>query len=315
MVNRTESKDYYIFSLDDHLTIRCSLKGKFKKDFNLKKDKLFATDVAVTGDFVEYELNKDGTGVISKVFERKNYLSRKAPRIRGAGYRGERLEQVIAANIDNVFIISSIKEPGFNPKSIDRFLVACESSHLKSHIVINKSDLIVDETVYRWKQLYESVGYDVILSSTIQEKGLQHLSDLIKGKKNLFWGHSGVGKSSILNSLFPELNLKVGEISSYSQKGIHTTVTTTMFYLKDETYIIDTPGIREIDPFGIRKEDLSHYFTEFKSFINKCRFNTCTHHHEPGCAVIEAVENDQISIERYDSYLRILDSIEEDINF
>lgn len=291
------------------------MKGRFKKDFNLKKDKLFATDMAVVGDYVEYQLNKDGTGVINKILKRKNYLSRKAPRIRGASYRGERLEQVIASNIDNVFIVASVKEPEFNYKSIDRFLVACESSHLNTHIIFNKTDLIADEFYLEWKNLYSSIGYDVIMSSTFTGEGIEEIIELISERKNLFWGHSGVGKSSILNKLYPELNLRVGEISSYSQKGIHTTVTSTMFYTGDNTYIIDTPGIREIDPYGIRKEDLSHYFMEFNKYLNECRFNTCTHYHEPGCAVIDAVENNKISLERYDSYLRILDSIEEDLNF
>lgn len=153
------------------------------------------------------------------------------------------------------------------------------------------------------------------MSSIITGEGIEEISEVIWQKKNLFWGHSGVGKSSILNKLYPELNLKVGEISSYSQKGTHTTVTSEMFWVDDDTYIIDTPGIREIDPYGIKKEDLSHYFLEFNKYLNECRFNTCTHHHEPGCAVIEAVENNKISMERYDSYLRILDSIEEDMNF
>lgn len=260
-------------------------------------------------------MNKDGTGVINKILERKNYLSRKAPRIRGASYRGERLEQIIAANIDNVFVVASIKEPEFNYKSIDRFLVACESSHLSTYIIINKTDLIDDENYFLWRDLYKSVGYHVILSSTISGEGIDELSELIINRKSLFWGHSGVGKSSILNKLFPELNLKVGEVSSYSQKGIHTTVTSTMYFMGNDIYIIDTPGIREIDPYGIKKEDLSHYFIEFNKFINQCRFNTCTHHHEPGCAVIEAVENELITMERYDSYLRILDSIEDDLNF
>ncbi len=260
-------------------------------------------------------MNRDGTGVISKILKRKNYLSRKAPRIRGASYRGERLEQIIAANIDNVFIVASIKEPELNHKSIDRFLVACESSQLSTYIVINKTDLIDDENYYFWKNLYSSIGYEVIMSSIISSEGIEEISDLIYSKKNLFWGHSGVGKSSILNKLFPELNLKVGEVSSYSLKGIHTTVTSTMYFVGNDTYIIDTPGIREIDPYGIKKEDLSHYFIEFNKFINECRFNTCTHNHEPGCAVIEAVDSGLISMERYDSYLRVLDSIEDDLNF
>ena len=276
---------------------------------------MYATDLAVVGDVVEYELNKDGTGVINKILKRKNYLSRKAPRIRGASYRGERLEQVIAANIESVFVVASVSEPEFNHKSIDRFLVACESSHLKTHIIINKTDLIDDDSYNLWRELYASIGYDVVMSSMITGEGIEEIRDLIAEKKNLFWGHSGVGKSSILNKLFPELKLKIGEISSYSQKGIHTTVTSTMFFIGNNTYIIDTPGIREIDPYGIKKEDLSYYFIEFNQFNDNCRFNTCTHHHEPGCAIIEAVENEKISMERYDSYLRILDSIEEDLNF
>lgn len=276
---------------------------------------MYATDVAVVGDLVQYEMNKDGTGVINKIMERKNYLSRKAPRFKGASYRGERLEQVIAANIDNVFIVASVKEPDFNYKSVDRFLVACESSHLKICIIINKTDLIDDENYDLWRDLYASIGYEVIFTSVISGEGIEEVADLIPGNKNLFWGHSGVGKSSILNELYPELNLKVGEVSSYSQKGIHTTVTSTMIYVGNNTYIIDTPGIREIDPYGIRKEDLSHYFIEFNKYFKDCRFNTCTHHHEPGCAVIEAVEKEEVSMERYDSYLRILDSIEEDLNF
>jgi len=131
----------------------------------------------------------------------------------------------------------------------------------------------------------------------------------------LFWGHSGVGKSSLLDKLFPQLNLETGVISSFTDKGTHTTVTSIMLEVEKGTFIIDTPGVREIDPYGIRKEDLGHYFTEFAEFINNCKFSTCTHHHEPGCAVIKAVENHKISYERYESYLRILDTIEEDIIF
>jgi len=315
IISRTESKDYYVFSGEDHSLIRCSLKGKFKKEFNLKKDKLYHTDIAAVGDSVLYDLNDDGTGVIYEILPRKNYLARKAIKTRGSGYRGERLEQIIASNLDNVFIVTSTFEPDFNNKTLDRFLVACESSHLTPNIIINKSDLAVESSIKQWANLYKKIGYKVVLTTKSKPSSVQKLSSLLKGKKNLFWGQSGVGKSSILNLLYPQLNLKVGEISDYTSKGTHTTVTTTMIYVGDETYIIDTPGVREIDPFGIRKEDLGHYFKEFKLFINNCRFNTCTHHHEPGCAVISAVENGEISEERYDSYLRILETIEKDINF
>ncbi|AFH49033.1 Putative GTPase [Ignavibacterium album JCM 16511] len=291
------------------------LRGKFKKEFSLKKDKLYQTDIAVVGDKVKFDLNDDGTGFIYEIFSRENYLSRKAPRIRGASYRGERLEQIIAANIDQVFIVTSISEPNFNNKTVDRFLVACESSHLSVKIIINKTDLDEDNSVKHWQSLYSDIGYEVFLTSTKTDSGIEELKSKLPGRKNLFWGQSGVGKSSLLNKIYPHLNLKVGEISNYTSKGTHTTVTSTMFFVGDNTYIIDTPGIREIDPYGIRKEDLGHYFIEFKNFINDCKFSTCTHNHEPGCAVVAALEKGLISEERYDSYLRMLETVEEDINF
>ncbi len=304
-----------MFSEKDHTLIRCSLKGKFKKDFNLKKDKLFNRDFAAVGDSVLYDLNEDGTGVIYEILPRKNFISRKAIKTRGASFRGERLEQIIASNLDNIFIVVSTLEPDFNNKTLDRFIVACESSHIKTNIIINKTDLAEEAAVAEWADLYKRIGYRVFLTSVINNTGFVNLAKYLNGKKNLFWGQSGVGKSSLLNVLYPDINLKVGEISSFTSKGTHTTVTSVMIYVGSNTYIIDTPGIREIDPFGIREEDLGHYFKEFESFISKCRFNTCTHHHEPGCGVINAVENGDISEERYDSYLRILDTVEKDMNF
>lgn len=295
--------------------IRCVLRGKFKKDFALKKDKLFHTDIAVVGDKVKFDLNDDGTGFIYEILPRENYLSRKAPKIRGASYRGERLEQIIATNIDRVFIVTSIAEPNFNNKTVDRFLVACESSGLKPIIIMNKVDLDENQQHLKWKKLYSEIGYEVIVTSKKTGTGLDELKIKLPGNKNLFWGQSGVGKSSILNAIYPQLNLKTGEISNYTSKGTHTTVTSNLFFVGDNTFIIDTPGVREIDPYGIRKEDLGHYFIEFADYINQCRFNTCTHHHEPGCAVVEAVNKGLITEERYDSYLRILETIEEDINF
>jgi ribosome biogenesis GTPase / thiamine phosphate phosphatase len=315
-VTRVESKDYYVLPEGQKDLVRCALRGKLKKEFSMKKDKLYTTDIAAVGDVVEYDLNQDGTGAIHKVYERNNHLSRKAPKIKGRSYRGERLEQVIAANIDNVFVISSIAEPPFNNKVIDRFLVAADSSNLEPLIIINKSDLNKDDTIYAWADLYTDCGYKVFVTSVKTASGLDAIYPLLKGKKSLLWGHSGVGKSSIINFLFAGLDLGVGEISVWHNKGIHTTVTTIMIRVDDEgTYIIDTPGVREIDPYGIRKEDLGHYFKEFKSYIHSCKFNSCTHYHEPGCAVIEAVQKEEIFVERYDSYLRILETIEEDINF
>lgn len=315
IVVRVESKDYFVLIENKDKIIRCSLRGKFKKEFNLKKDKLFKTDLAVVGDFIEFEYNKDGTGVINKILERKNYLSRKAPKIKGASYRGERLEQTFASNIDNLFVVSSVIKPVFNNKVIDRFLVSGESSNINSGIILNKSDLDEKNKLNPWIELYEKIGYKVFVTSAKMNEGIEILKSEIQGKKNLFWGQSGVGKSSLLNKIYPGIKLETGEISNYTNKGTHTTVTVNMIKVEKDTFIIDTPGLREIDPYGIRKEDVGHYFIEFAEYSHDCKFNTCTHFHEPGCAVIEAVEKGKISEARYDSYLRILGTIEEDIIF
>jgi len=225
------------------------------------------------------------------------------------------LEQIIAANIDQVIIQTSISRPKFNNKTLDRFLVATESSQIESIVVINKSDLDKKKQIGEWQNLYESIGYKVIVTSVPDKIGIEEVSKILEGKKSLFFGQSGVGKSSLLNLIYPDLKLKIGDISDYTSKGTHTTVTGIMIPVGDETYVIDTPGVREIDPFGIRKEDLCHYFIDFDQYKSNCKFSTCIHDHEPECAVIEAVENDKISELRYDSYLRILDTIEDDIKF
>lgn len=314
-VSRVESKDYYVISRETGKTVLCSLRGKFKKDFRLKKDKLYTTDIAAIGDEVEFEMNNDGSGVIEKVHERRNYISRKSPKMKGASYRGERLEQVIVANVDNLFAVSSVKDPKFNNKFIDRVLVAGESSQIDAHIIINKIDLKKDDEIEAWKELYEEIGYNVLLTSAAEEEGLDAIRELMTGKKNILWGQSGVGKSSLINKLFPGYNLRVGEISSYTNKGSHTTVSGIMLNVEGDTFVIDTPGIREIDPYGITKENLGHYFKDFTPYISGCRFNTCTHHHEPACAVTEAVEKEEIALERYESYLAMLNTIEDDMVF
>lgn len=289
------------------------MRGKFQKEFSIKKDKLLTLDIAAVGDFVEFDLNSDGSGVINKILPRRNRISRKAPRIKGASLRGERLEQIIAANVDNLVIVSSWLNPKFNNRLIDRIIVIAESSSVIPIVVINKIDLDPSNERTKWVNLYKEIGYDVFETSATAKEGIEELKSKLKGKVNLFWGHSGVGKSSLLNLLYPELNLKIGEISNYTLKGKHTTVTAIMKKVDEKTFAIDTPGIREIDPYGIKKEDLGHYFREFSKYILECKFNTCTHHHEPGCAVIKAYQNGKISSERYQSYLSILDSIEEDL--
>lgn len=280
----------------------------------MKKDKLLLTDIAVVGDYVEFDQIDDTSGVIFAVDPRKNYISRKAPKIKGSTLRGERLEQVIAANIDQIFIICSFGVPPFNNKALDRFLVIAESSNIHPVIVFNKLDLVeIPEEPELWADLYTGLGYELYAVSALTGEGIDELRKGFTGKKSLFWGHSGVGKSSLINALFPELNLATGDVSAFSQRGKHTTVIVNMNRIDNDTFLIDTPGIREIAPFGIQKDDLSHYFIEFADHLQKCKYKPCTHLHEPGCGVIEAVEREEISPERYDSYLRLLDNIEEDM--
>ena len=295
--------------------VRCSLRGRFQKEFALKRGKLFAVDIVAVGDQVLYEMNNDGSGVIEKILPRRNYISRKAPKIKGSSTRGERLEQVVAANIDNLVIVSSCQLPKLNNRLIDRLIVIGESSHIKPIIVINKTDLDTSEDFKTLVQLYQGIGYEVFATSIITKNGLEELREAMKNRINLMWGQSGVGKSSLLNEIYTSLNFKIGTISDSTSKGKHTTVTSVLRKVDVGTFIIDTPGIREIDPYGVRKEDLGHYFVEFKPFQDNCRFNTCTHDHEPGCAIIEAVEKELIAKLRYQSYLNMLATVEDDMNF
>jgi len=311
-VVKIESKDYYVKSERGEY-FRCSLRGRFKKKLQHKKDRLTTLDVASIGDWVIFNELTGGMGVIEKIEDRKNYLSRKAIKAKGALKRGERLEQVIASNLDNIFIVTSIKLPPFNNKFLDRVIVSAESSNIDVKIIINKIDLDDRNLAKEWEQFYEEIGYNVFTVSATEKFGLDPIKEELKNNINIFWGQSGVGKSTLLNSLFPHLNFATGNISDSSSRGTHTTVTGEMREVDKNAYIIDTPGIRELDPYGIKKEDLCHYFIEFMPFIHDCKFNTCIHEHEPGCAIVKAVEENKISFERYESYLNILASIEDDM--
>ncbi len=311
-VVRIESKDVYVVTQSGE-TVRCVVPGKIKKKFLLKKNKLKTLDIVAVGDYVSFEIkNERGEkiGVIEEIEERKNYVSRKAPKIRGRGEKGKRLEQTVAANVDKLVIVSSIKMPEFNNRFVDRMLVIAESSNVEPLIVINKTDLDENAEHKKWLDLYESAGYAVIPVSAAKKINIEKVRAETENGTSIFWGRSGVGKSSLLNALFG-LNLKIGEISDFSNKGKHTTVTSVLIKIDEKTSVIDTPGVREIEPYGITKESLGHYFAEFAEFIPQCKFNSCTHFHEPGCAVRKAVEEGKISSERYRSYLNLLQTVEE----
>ncbi len=213
--------------------------------------------------------------------------------------------------MDNLIIITSADQPVFNNRLTDRIIVAAESSNINVKIIINKSDIGSEEEIEDWKDIYESCGYQVIVTSVVSNTGMYELKESLSNSSNLFCGQSGVGKSSLLNGLFPKLDFKVGEVSESSKKGKHTTVASILKKVDNDTIIIDSPGIREFAPFGLKKEDLGHYFIDMLPYINNCKFNTCTHLHEPGCAVIEAVEVEEIAVERYYSYLNILENLED----
>jgi len=314
IVTRVESKDYYVLYHDGQgdKEIRCYLRGKLKLEAEWKREKLLYTDLVVVGDYVEFELKEDGTGVIEKIPERKNYLSRKAPFIKGVSEKGKRFEQIIAANIDYTFCVVSIDKPKFNNRALDRMLVTAESCETTPIIVINKYDLVKKKKRDFWNELYTTLGYKVIRSSTVTGQGIDEIKELIKGKTSVFIGHSGVGKSSILNQLDPRINQKVGEVSEVWNKGRHTTVTARLFKLDENTFVIDTPGVREIEPYGLTREDITHYFREIAIVARDCKFNSCTHTHEPECAVKEAVEDEIIPYERYESYLRLIETLDEE---
>lgn len=281
--------------------INARLPGRFRLD-----EREVTNPVAV-GDFVELSLNDDGTGSIEEIEERKNYITRQAT-------HGRQGEQILAANIDQAFVVQSVRQPKIKEGFIDRFLVTCEAYQLPVCILINKMDLArkndrqyVDEL----RELYQSLGYRVITTSIEDEESLKQLKDELRDKTSVFIGPSGVGKTSLLNHIDPKLNRKVGEVSEYSNKGKHTTTYAKLVSLEFGGYLVDTPGIREYGLVNIEPWELSLFFPEMLEPRKHCKFNNCTHSHEPKCGVIKAFENGEIDPHRYDSYLRMLESLKE----
>jgi len=281
------------------------MKGVFKID------EITSTNPISVGDNVEIEKENESetehTALITKIHDRLNYINRQSP-------RAKHQHHIIAANIDLSMLLATLKEPRTSQGFIDRFLVASEMYHVPSIIVFNKADLYKrkeDEKFGQLKEMYEQIGYKVFLISIKDNLGIDDLKLEIKDKITLISGHSGVGKSSLLNLFFPELRLKTQDISGWSGKGLHTTTFAEMFDLPLGGSVIDTPGMREFGLVDVSRQELSHYFPEMRERLGNCQFNNCLHTNEPGCAIKEAVSNGQIHEDRYVSYVNILESIGE----
>ncbi len=290
---------WYKVILDGEV-VDCRIPGRFRLE---KKE---VTNPIAVGDHVKVDIGTDGSGMITEIKTRDNYIPRQAT-------HGRRGEQILAANIDRAWVVQSVKKPKLNMGFIDRFLVTCEAYEVHGGIIINKMDLANDKAksiMDEISELYEELGYRVLQTSVHDQNSIQSLADEIKDQTSVFIGPSGVGKTSILNAIDPDLDLKVGEISSYSNKGKHTTTFAKLVPLKTGGYIVDTPGIREFGTVSIEKPELSLFFPEMAEPRLHCKFYNCTHYHEPGCGVVKAYEEGKIDPDRYNSYLNILESLD-----
>ena len=279
------------------------LKGIFKLDG------ITSTNPVAVGDEVDWEAEngEEKTAIITSIHDRRNYINRQSPSHRMQHH-------IVAANIDQSLLVVTLKEPRTSQGFIDRWLVTCEAYHVPAVLLFNKSDLYrkkEDERFGEWKSMYAAIGYRVIRMSVATGEGIGDVKELLRGRISLLSGHSGVGKSSFLNAVYPALRLKTQEVSGWSGKGIHTTTFAEMFDLPAGGRIIDTPGMKEFGLVDISRAELSGYFPEMRALAGQCQFNNCLHAEEPGCMVKEAVREGRIAMDRYISYRSILDSIEE----
>ena len=291
---------WYIVKTDDNNEIRCKIKGNFR----LKG--IRTTNPVAVGDRVTLsELAPDGTAFITAIDTRKNYIIRRASNL-------SKESHIIAANVDCTFLIVTLAHPVTSTTFIDRFLATAEAYRVPAVIVINKIDLLTDEDDRQLLDavayLYRSIGYKVLEVSAQSGEGIDALREMLSGNISLFSGNSGVGKSSIINALMPDLQLRTAEISSTHDTGMHTTTFSEMFPLPDGSgYLIDTPGVKGFGTIDFDEHEVAHFFPEIFEISSECRYGDCTHTHEPGCAVLQALEEARISQSRYNSYLSILD--------
>ena len=287
---------WYQVQTEDGQKYDCRIKGKFR----IKG--ITTTNPIAVGDQVDFELEPDqGTGVITKLYDRKNYIIRKSINL-------SKQAQIIATNLDQAFLVVTLASPRTSLGFIDRFLVTAEAYDIPARLIFNKLDLFSDEgleILEAYKSIYEDIGYPCFQVSALEGTNIDEVKAELKDKVSLLSGHSGVGKSSLLNAILPDLELRTNQISEWSDKGMHTTTFAEMFELPEGGFIIDTPGIRELGIIDIEQQELSHFFPEMRSRMHDCRFNNCRHINEPGCAVLEALENGEIEPSRYESYLSI----------
>jgi ribosome biogenesis GTPase len=294
---------WYVIKTEAGKTINARIKGVFKIDG------ITSTNPIAVGDEVEAEIEDEAnqTGLITDIHQRKNYIARATP-------HHNRERHIVASNLDQLLLFATLKEPRTSQGFIDRFLVASEAYHIPPIIVFNKSDLYRKKEMQVFEErmrMYNAIGYKVLLTSIEKGSGIEELRNSLKNKTTLLSGHSGVGKSTFINAITPDLQLRTKEVSGWSGKGMHTTTFAEMFDLPFGGKIIDTPGIREFGITDMAKKELSHYFPEMRNLLHNCQFNNCIHINEPGCAVKLAVEEGKIAIERYISYCNILASINE----
>ncbi|MBC7488431.1 MAG: ribosome small subunit-dependent GTPase A [Cytophagaceae bacterium] len=288
---------WYIVRKSDHTVVHARLRGKFK-NHGLK-----VTNPIAVGDVVAMKKEAGNeTYIIEDITLRKNYIVRRSTRKSAFGH-------LLGSNIDQAILIFTLAQPRTSLGFVDRFLISCESFRISALLVINKTDLFTEEdweSAKGFKEIYNHAGYQVIFASTLTGDGLEDIKQELGNKTSLIAGHSGVGKSSLLNVLCPDAGLKTADISAFSNKGVHTTTFAEMHSINETTHLIDTPGVKEWGLYEIRKEDISHYYPEMRVIIGECKFHNCKHYNEPGCAVVEKVKQGIIPLARYQNYLNIL---------
>lgn len=303
-VYRSTGSWYQVKTVDGGF-YQARMKGVFKMD-----EDITSTNPIAVGDIVEVveEEKEAANAMITEIAPRRNYIVRSSPHKRSH-------KHIVAANLDQAVLVCTIKEPRTSRGFIDRFLVTAAAYHIPAVLVFNKKDLLKEkdrEKFLEMADVYTDIGYPVLLISAAKGEGITEVQEMLKDKVTLMSGHSGVGKSSLINQLLPGMQLRTKEVSGWSGKGLHTTTFAEMFDLPGGGQIIDTPGLREFGIIDIPKTELSHYFLEMQPYITQCQFNNCLHINEPGCAVKAAVEEGEIDTDRYISYATILETIEEE---